>query len=70
MRYELRGFRLAAGKSQAEMARRYGVGQQTWSFWETGRSTPRPRMMLRIAQDMGKGITEVFPDVFASGNTK
>ena len=47
-------------KSQKEMARRYGVSQQTWSFWESGKATPRLAMMKRIADDIKKPIEKVF----------
>ena len=47
-------------KSQREMAEKYGVSQQTWSIWESGRATPRPAMMKRIADDIKKPIDKIF----------
>ncbi len=38
---EMRAWRLGAGLSQAEAARRVGVCQVTWSSWERGRIAPR-----------------------------
>ena len=45
------------GKSQKEMAKRYGVTQQIWSRWETGVRTPRIENMKRLEDDIGIPIS-------------
>ena len=44
---------LGLGWDQAQFARRVGVGQQTVSRWERGRSTPRRAMIPQIADVLG-----------------
>ena len=51
-------------KSQKTMAEKYGVSQQTWSFWESGKATPSPAMMKRIATDSKKPMEKIFFDAF------
>jgi len=46
------------------MAEKYGVSQQTWSFWESGKATPNPAMMKRIATDSKKPMEKIFFDAF------
>ena len=38
-------------RTQKEMAEKYGVSQQSWAFWELGKSTPKPHIMKKIALD-------------------
>lgn len=41
------------GLEQAELGRRVGVGQQTVSRWETGRSVPKPDRLPVLAEVLG-----------------
>lgn len=52
------------GKSQKEMAKRYGVTQQIWSRWETGVRTPRIENMKRLENDIGIPMEIIFADIF------
>lgn len=47
-------------RSQKAMAKKYGVSQQAWSFWESGKTTPRPEKMKRIARDIKLPIEAIF----------
>ena len=54
-------------RSQKKMAEKYGVSQQLWSFWELGKSTPKPYIMKQIAKDSRKPMEKIFSDVFEPG---
>lgn len=51
-------------RSQKKMAEKYGVSQQLWSFWELGKSTPKPHIMKQIEIDSGIPMETLFFDVF------
>lgn len=38
-----------AGLSQHEVARRLGINQATVSYWETGKTTPRGALLVKVA---------------------
>lgn len=38
-----------AGLSQHEVARRLGINQATVSLWETGKTTPRGALLVKVA---------------------
>ena len=42
---------LRGKNSQADMAEKYGVSQQTWSSWEKGRTIPDNEIMLSMEND-------------------
>ena len=57
----------ARGNStQAEIARRVGVEQQTYSHWERGRSTPSIAKMLLLEKVLNTPKEVLFLDVFNS----
>lgn len=56
------------GRSQAEMAKKYGVSQQAWSKWETGENTPPPSVMLKMEQDFGLPMEQIFFTTFKQQN--
>ena len=58
--------RYRGGKSQNEMASKFGVSQQTWSFWESGKSTPTIQKMKRLEVASGVSMEVLFPDVFSN----
>lgn len=62
MRIKLIKFR--GERSQEEMARKYGVSQQSWSYWERGVKNPSALMMKRIEEDSGVPMEVLFPDIF------
>lgn len=49
----LKQARKAKGYSQAEVSRQLGVTQQAVGKWETGRSTPDPQTVARLAEFLG-----------------
>ena len=51
-------------RTQTEMAKLYGVTQQTWSGWENGTYAPPPHIMKRIEDDSGHPMEYIFFDVF------
>ena len=51
-------------RSQAEMAKLYGVTQQSWSLWERGKNTPSPALMKKLEVDIGIPMEDIFFDVF------
>lgn len=51
-------------RSQAEMATKYNVSQQSWSKWETGKKSPTPDKMKQLEDDIGVPMEEIFADVF------
>lgn len=55
-----------ADKSQEEMAQIFGVRQQTYSSWETGRSKPTPFIMKQMEVYFSIPMEELFFDVFNS----
>ena len=65
-REKLTSFR--GDRTQAEMAKIYGVSQQTWSMWERGENTPSLPIMKKLADDIGLPMEEIFFDSF--NNTK
>ena len=52
--------RTQAGISQADLAKRLGVGQQTVSRWERGKSRPRYDEMGGIAAAVGGNLAELL----------
>lgn len=50
--------------SQAEIAEKYNVTQQTWCNWERGSSIPNAVMMKKLEIDSGISMEELFSDVF------
>lgn len=51
-------------RSQAEMAARYNVTQQTWSYWENGVTAPPAAVMKQIERDSKTPMEVLFYDVF------
>ncbi|MGA4844543.1 helix-turn-helix transcriptional regulator [Streptomyces sp. G45] len=56
----LRTARLAAGLTQAELARVLGVTRQTVGFWEKGRG-PDPERLPAVAAALGRDVDRLFP---------
>ena len=55
----LRKARLAAGYSQAELARLVGVSTVTVKAWETGRRAPKPATQRQVADVLGLGFEDL-----------
>jgi transcriptional regulator with XRE-family HTH domain len=52
----LRRYRLAAGLTQIELARRLGVGSSSVSFWESGTTIPSAAMFPKLARILGVDV--------------
>ena len=59
----LKSHRLAAGLSQAELAKKAGINQATVSRYEEGSREPSWGHVQRIAAALGLGCTEFSEDV-------
>ena len=55
----LREARLAAGYSQAELARLVGVSLGTVKAWESGRRAPKPATQRQVADALGLGFDDL-----------
>ena len=51
-------------RSQAEMAKLYGVSQQLWSCWESCVSAPSVPIIKKLEEDSGIPMEELFFDLF------
>ena len=51
-------------RTQADMAKMYGVSQQAWGKWETGHGKPNVVLMKKIEVDSGVPMEEIFADIF------
>ena len=56
--------KLRGEKSQMKIAEEYGVTQQCWQSWESGRTVPDNATMLRMEKEFGIPMEEIFFDVF------
>jgi transcriptional regulator with XRE-family HTH domain len=57
---ELRTRRAALGLSQAQLAGRLGISQQTVSRWESGSAIPGPRRIAELAAAVGLNLSALF----------
>lgn len=65
MREALRKARCEAGYTQAELAHKIGIGQQSISKHETGVATPAHFKTLRQYEKvLGIKASDLFPDIF------
>ena len=55
---------LRGGLSQEKMAQKYGVKQQTWYSWESGRTIPSNEIMLQMEHDFLIPMEVIFFDSF------
>jgi transcriptional regulator with XRE-family HTH domain len=55
---QIKSLREARGMSQADLARKVGITQESISRYESGASTPRPRILSRISLIIGLVIAE------------
>jgi DNA-binding XRE family transcriptional regulator len=51
---------LRGEKSQAHMASKYSVSQQTWSSWEKGRTIPENKLLLKMENDFEIPMEVIF----------
>lgn len=58
----LRGFRLRAGFSQQNIADVLNVSRSTYTYYETGKTSPDPATLNRIAKILGVSLEEFFPE--------
>jgi transcriptional regulator with XRE-family HTH domain len=58
---QVRHFRLALGISQRELDRRSHVGYRFISELEIGKENPSLATILRLAEGLGCGLSDLFP---------
>jgi transcriptional regulator with XRE-family HTH domain len=56
----LQGYRLKAGITQAELARRSGLPLRSIQNWEAGHRNPRPEALLRLARVVGVSMEDLL----------
>lgn len=56
----LRTARTTAGLSQVELARRLEISQSQLSEWEAGDRAPSDELKLRLADALGRHVTELY----------
>lgn len=61
---KLKVLRAEKRMSQADLAKVLRTSQATVSAWETGRATPRPPMMQKIADYFGVSKDDIFFEAF------
>ena len=49
---KIKEYRIRKGMTVDELARRLGVTQQAVSNWENGMRSPKPVMIVRLAQEL------------------
>lgn len=59
---KLRQFRLQAGFSQKNVADILNVSRSTYTYYETGKTTPDPATLNRIAKIFGVSLEEFFSE--------
>ena len=57
----LRELRLQVGYSQKNVADLLNVNRSTYTYYETGKTTPDPMTLNRIAKIFGVPLAEFFP---------
>jgi transcriptional regulator with XRE-family HTH domain len=55
----LSALRQARGLTGEQLARRIGVSRQALWYWETGRRTPRPEQLAKVAEQLGVDEAEL-----------
>lgn len=54
---ELRGDR-----SRGDLANAVGVSESAWAMWENAERVPKDEIKMRIAEEFGKSVQEIFFD--------
>ena len=55
-------------RTQEEMGKKYGVTQQAWAQWESGKTAPKVNIMMQIQNDSGVPMEVLFFDLFNKEN--
>lgn len=63
--HNLKIYRIKAGLTQFELAKKLGLKERVITFWETGRSEPHIEQAVDVARILGAEPAEVFPEMFA-----
>ncbi|MFD7554221.1 helix-turn-helix transcriptional regulator [Streptomyces sp. NPDC059835] len=58
---KFRSVRRASELSQAQVGAAVGVNESSVGKWETGRTTPPPEKLARLAAELGQPLDELFP---------
>lgn len=60
MQARIEEYRKKKGLSQAQLAKKLSIRQQTISSYESGRTSPKPYLMQQIAEALDTTVTELF----------
>ena len=60
LRENLREFRVQSGRSQEEVAKVLGVTRPTYTYYETGKTTPSVEDLYLLSQLYGRAMEEFF----------
>lgn len=61
--------RKKTGLSQAEVGKALGVSSAAVCYWETGKNTPRLKLLYKIADLYGLSLTELLLCIEESGGS-
>ncbi len=61
---QIRAYRLKAGLTQLEGARRLGIRVATFSSWERGQTCPTGPMLLRLAKVLNTLAEALYPQFY------
>lgn len=59
---KLKAAREQSGKTQAQVAKKVGIKEQSYQKYEYDKSTPNVRTAIRIARAVGCAVEDVFYD--------
>lgn len=60
MNAKLKAAREASGKTQAQVAKESGIAEQMYQRYEYGKSEPKVRTAIRIAEVLGQEVENLF----------
>lgn len=55
---------LRNNRNQSDIGKEYGVTQQGWQSWESGRTLPEHSIMLRMERNFDIPLEVIFFDAF------
>lgn len=64
--HNLKLYRIKAGLTQFDLAKRLGIKERVITFWETGRSEPQIEQAVDVARILEADPAEIFPEMFSS----
>jgi transcriptional regulator with XRE-family HTH domain len=56
----IRAFREREGLTQQQLGERCGVDGSTVSYWESGKNSPRAKMLAKLATELSTTVGELY----------